>query len=172
MSSNPREPSLQDEDGIGEHLSEGVERIEEGLSDFEHQLLREVRSLHEHLDQLERKQRAYVVSRHHWLGHLIKDLEYNPSTQYKIHITAAWFWIANLVIVLIVQFVFPDQWALIAVLYVAIVSLYANLATDYGAASAALAAMERPPLPEIPGEPAARFIEPLPPEPPVAQSRT
>lgn len=90
--------------------------------------------------------------RHGWLKLFVHDLEYNPQTQYKVHLYAAYFWVINAIAVTIALFAFPDQWNMIAVFYVALVSLYANFATDYGAMSATLAAMGQMPLPEIPVE--------------------
>lgn len=114
----------------------------------EEEILQEIDKLHKKLDHLHARQ----YMRHGWLKHLLHDLEYNPYTQYRVHITASYFWIVNIFVVLLVQQLFSDAWSQIAVLYVAIVSLYANFATDYGAASASLAAMGSNPLPEVPGE--------------------
>lgn len=90
--------------------------------------------------------------RHGWLRPILHDLEYNPHTQYRVHIGAAYFWIVSAVPILVFFFGWPDQWLQYGVLITLIYSLYANFATDYGAASAALAAGGGTPLPEIPTE--------------------
>jgi len=91
--------------------------------------------------------------RHGWLSVVIKDLETDPQTQYKVHLWAVRIWLVNMLAAVIVFAVAQGVWARISVLYLVIVSLYANAATDYGAMSAALAVQHEPPLPEIPGEP-------------------
>jgi hypothetical protein len=118
----------------------------------EEQILEEIKRLNARLDHMHRRN-----MRHGWLRHILHDLEYNPETQYKVHIRASYFWAVNLVVALILQIFFNDLWDNIAIFYVAVVSLYANFATDYGAASAALAAMHETPLPEIPGPTGAKI---------------
>ena len=111
-----------------------------------HALRREVatlRAVHLHATRL----------RHGWLRAVIHDLEYNPRTQYTVHIRAAYFWLVSAIPILILFFGFPTEWLAWGVLVTLLYSLYANFATDYGAASAALAAMGQQPLPEIPTEP-------------------
>ena len=93
-------------------------------------------------------------TRHGWLKPLLRDLETNPRTQFKVHVIGAYFWLVTAIPILVLFFAFPDLWLSIGVLITLLYSLYANFATDYGAASAALAAMGRLPLPEIPTEPA------------------
>lgn len=85
--------------------------------------------------------------RHQWaisLGRaLAKDkrrFETDVKLQLKIHQIASYVWIVNFVLAVIVFFAFPGLWAHASVLYLVLVSLYANFATDYGAVSAALAA--------------------------------
>jgi len=112
-------------------------------------LMREIRLLHQKIDAV---QRTPLVMRHGWLRHFIKDLEYNPKTQYKVHLVAMWIWTASMLTVVLVFFLASHFWALVSVLYLVCISLYANWATDYGAMSAALAAMGQPPLPEVPLE--------------------
>lgn len=114
----------------------------------EEEILQEIGKLHQKLDRAHYNQ----IVRHGWLRHLLHDLEYNPKTQYRVHITASYFWIVSAVPILFFFFGFPTQWIQYGVLVTLIYSLYANFATDYGAASAALAAMHEDPLPEIPGE--------------------
>jgi hypothetical protein len=91
--------------------------------------------------------------RHGWLRFVIHDLEYNPKKQYRIHIAAAYFWILTATPILFLFFGFPEQWLQWGVVITLLHSLYANFATDYGAASAALAAIGNASLPEVPIEP-------------------
>lgn len=108
---------------------------------------REMRSLHAKVDSANR-----TPLRHGWLKHILRDLETNPETQYKVHLYAMYWWTLNFALVLIL-FVFGNGvWQRISVLYLVLVSLYANWATDYGAMSAALAAKGQTPLPELPLE--------------------
>lgn len=95
--------------------------------------------------------------RHGWLRHLVKGLEDDPVLQYKVHIWAVRVWLVNMLAVLAVYVLANGVWQRASVLYLVLVSLYANLATDYGAASAAMAAGGLGPraLPEIPLEPPA-----------------
>lgn len=115
---------------------------------FEERILDDVARLHERLDAMQHRSRV----RHGWLKYVLHDLEYNPNTQYRVHISASYFWIVSAVPILIFFFAFPDEWLKYGVLITLIYSLYANFATDYGAASAALAAMGQAPLPEVPGK--------------------
>lgn len=78
--------------------------------------------------------------RHGWLKHFIKDFETNPALQYRIHMTFTYVWVVNMALVLAVFLFLPRVWAALSVLYLLLVSLYANFATDYGAVSAAIAA--------------------------------
>jgi len=63
-----------------------------------------------------------------------------------------WWWAINFIAVIMVFAFANHTWQVISVLYLVLVSLYANWATDYGAMSAALAAEQRAPLPEVPLE--------------------
>lgn len=119
------------------------------MTPVEAQLLGEIEALHKKLDRLQLSHRRQFAARS-WLGPVLHDLEYNPKTQYRVHITASYFWIISAIPILIFFFGFPDQWLQYGVLVTLIYSLYANFATDYGAASAALAAMHEAPLPVIP----------------------
>lgn len=83
---------------------------------------------------------APIHLRHGWLKHFIKDFETNPQTQYKIHMFFTYFWLCNMALALSVFLFAPAFWSKASVLYLVIVSLYANFATDYGAVSAAEAA--------------------------------
>lgn len=115
---------------------------------IESETLTEIKALHAKLDRLERMS----TSRHGWLKIFIHDLEYNPKTQFKVHFYAALYWLANFPVILFLFFVFPEVWLQVGLLVTLVYSIYANLATDYGAMSAALAAQQQTPLPEIPLE--------------------
>lgn len=66
----------------------------------------------------------------------------DPEFQYRWHLVATYFWVVNFVVA-IACFVFAQGfWQRISVLYLVLVSLYANFATDYGAVSAAEAAKQ------------------------------
>jgi hypothetical protein len=54
------------------------------------------------------------------------------------------FWLANAVIVIAVFALAPAVWKQVSVLYLVLVSLYANWATDHGAMTAAEAAAKGP----------------------------
>jgi Na+/phosphate symporter len=112
-------------------------------------LLREIMLLHQKVDALSR---TPLPLRHAWVKHILHDFEYNPVTQYKVHLAAMWVWTVSIVTV-VCLFAFANRfWQIVSVLYLVCISLYANWATDYGAMSAALAAQQLPPLPEVPLE--------------------
>lgn len=48
----------------------------------------------------------------------------------RFHGFAAWFWFANFFAVIAVYFWAPNTWANASILYLALVSIYANFATD------------------------------------------
>ncbi len=48
----------------------------------------------------------------------------------KFHGFGAWFWAANFPVVIAVYFLAPQVWANVSILYLALVSVYANFATD------------------------------------------
>jgi len=73
---------------------------------------------------------------------LVRKIEGDPATQYKMHRFAMRFWLFNAIAVLIVFFAAPATWTKVSVLYLVLVSLYANVATDFGAMSAAEAAAD------------------------------
>lgn len=88
-----------------------------------------------------------IPTRHAWIiklcSALAKDkqrFETDTKLQLRIHQIASYVWIVNFFVALFVFFAFPGFWAHASVLYLVLVSLYANFATDYGAVSAALAA--------------------------------
>lgn len=88
-----------------------------------------------------------IPTRHAWLLAIFRALakdkerfETDAKLQFKIHKIASYFWIVNFFVALFVFFAFPAFWSHASVLYLVLVSLYANFATDYGAVSASLAA--------------------------------
>jgi hypothetical protein len=117
--------------------------------DFEGRLLKELELLHRKVDAMNRRA---LPRGHSWLKHVIKDFEYNPVTQYKVHLVAMWVWTASMITVVCLFTLANHFWQIVSVLYLVLISLYANWATDYGAMSAALAAQDLAPLPEVPLE--------------------
>jgi hypothetical protein len=117
--------------------------------DFEDRMLKEMELLHRKVDAI---YHTALPRRHRWVKHIIKDFEYNPVTQYKVHLFAMWVWTASMVTVVCVFTLANHFWQIVSVLYLVLISLYANWATDYGAMSAALAAQDQAPLPEVPLE--------------------
>lgn len=83
---------------------------------------------------------AVGPGRHGWLKHIVSGLETDPHVQYKVHLHAVQFWLLSMC--LVVGIFFGDQafWLKVSVLYLVLISLYANLATDYGSMSASMAA--------------------------------
>jgi hypothetical protein len=92
-------------------------------------------------------------SRHGWLRFVVKDLETNPRTQYKVHLYGAVYWLVNFPLVTLLFFYEPALWLKLGIFITLVYSIYANFATDYGGMSAAMASFGSDPLPEIPGEP-------------------
>ena len=78
--------------------------------------------------------------RHHWIRHLVKDFETNPTFQYHFHLVMMAFWILNAIVGTIIMILAPHLWLQVGVYYVFILSIYANWDTDYDAVSASLAA--------------------------------
>jgi hypothetical protein len=97
-------------------------------------------------------------TRHRWLRVVIKDLETNPHSQYKVHLWGMWYWVINFPLVTALFFFAPGLWIRVGLLVTLIYSIYANFATDYGAMSAAMAAYGVAPLPVIPGEPSVDAV--------------
>ena len=75
---------------------------------------------------------------------LFRRLEGDPKTQYMWHKWAMRFWLINAVAVVAVFTFAPSVWMRASVLYLVLVSLYANWCTDFGALSAAEAAADEP----------------------------
>ena len=70
----------------------------------------------------------------------LNDLEYNAKAQYKFNRAATLFWLLNMPGVIGLEFVFPKFWFKISVMYLIQCSLWALVATHFGAMSASLAA--------------------------------
>ena len=69
----------------------------------------------------------------------VHQLEYDPATQYKFHFTLTWFWFISMVALPAVPILWGSS---LPALVVQEISLWANLATHFGAMSAALAAKQ------------------------------
>jgi hypothetical protein len=111
--------------------------------------LTEIKKLRTELEAF-RAQRNMVVMRHGWLKFVVKDLETNPKTQYKVHLYGAVYWLINFPLVAALFFLAPAIWLKWGIFITLVYSIYANFATDYGAMSAAMASFGVSPLPEIP----------------------
>jgi hypothetical protein len=94
-----------------------------------------------------------VHIRHGWVSLLVKDLSTNPYTQYKVHMWGAIYWLINFPLICCLFFFTPTLWLKLGIFITLLYSIYANLATDYGAMSAAEAAFGQPTPPPIPLEP-------------------
>lgn len=66
----------------------------------------------------------------------------DPHFQYRLHLIATYMWLVNMIAALCVFVFAPGFWQRFSVLYLVLVSLYANFATDYGAVPGAEAAIE------------------------------
>jgi len=97
-----------------------------------------------------RANRNATVMRHGWLKVVVKDLETNPHTQYKVHLYGVIYWLINFPLVAALFFGEPTLWLKWGVFITLVYSIYANFATDYGAMSAAMASFGNAPLPELP----------------------
>ena len=82
----------------------------------------------------------------------VTALESDPMVQYRVHRWGAIYWLANFPVFIYLFFWQRSFWDTAGVFVILVYSLYANLATDYGAMSAALAAQGKPMLPELPLE--------------------
>jgi hypothetical protein len=126
-------------------------------------LIAEVRELRADVARLH-SAHAAVHIRHGWMSVLFKDLSTNPYTQYKVHMWGAIYWLINFPLICCLFFFTPTLWLKLGIFITLIYSIYANLATDYGAMSAAEAAFGEPTPPPIPLEP----TPPVPFEPPTS----
>lgn len=104
----------------------------------EEELLREVRTLSERIEGL----RRLHVSRARWPRVFARDLAINPDAQYRVHLIGVMYWLINLPVMTWLFFAhMADIWLQWGLYITLMYSIYANLATDYGAMSAAIAAM-------------------------------
>lgn len=112
----------------------------------------ELRQLRAEVASLTRKvtRASFPPVRHGWMKFAVKDLETNPHTQYKVHYWGAIYWLINFPLVTLLFFLEPALWLKLGIFITLIYSIYANFATDYGSMSAAMAAFDDHPLPEIP----------------------
>jgi hypothetical protein len=94
--------------------------------------------------------RGPVPFRYGWLKFVIKDLETNPHTQYRVHFYGVLYWLLNFPLITLLFFFEPTLWLKLGIFITLIYSIYANFATDYGSMSAAMAAYGGQPLPAIP----------------------
>ena len=108
----------------------------------------QVADLHRHVLATQR----LAPVRHGWLKYVIKDLETNPRTQYKVHLYGAVYWLVNFPLITLLFFFEPALWLKLGIFITLVYSIYANFATDYGSMSAAMASFGEHPLPEIPVE--------------------
>src|ERR1700684_4570112 len=102
-------------------------------------LIAEVRQLRADVARLHAAHTAVHI-RHGWMGMLLKDLSTNPYTQYKVHMWGAIYWLINFPLICCLFFFTPTLWVKLGIFITLIYSIYSNLATDYGAMSAAEAA--------------------------------
>ena len=75
---------------------------------------------------------------------LFRRFEGDPKTQYAWHKWAMRFWLVNAVAVVAVFVFAPAVWRQVSVLYLVLVSVYANWSTEFGAMAAAEAAAKGP----------------------------
>jgi hypothetical protein len=115
-------------------------------------LIAEVRQLRADVARLHAAHTAVHIQ-HGWMGLILKDLSTNPYTQYKVHMWGAIYWLVNFPLICCLFFFTPTLWLKLGIFITLIYSIYANLATDYGAMSAAEAAFGEPQPPPIPLEP-------------------
>ena len=122
------------------------------MTDAEQVLLDEIQHLRAELAKLNRVSVSHAAVRHSWLKLIIRDLETNPHTQYKVHWWGVIYWLINFPLVTCLFLFAPGIWDEVGIFITLIYSIYANFATDYGAMSAAMAAYNGEHLPEIPLE--------------------
>jgi hypothetical protein len=114
-------------------------------------LIAEVRALRADVARLHATRAP--VRMHGWMNVVFKDLSTNPYTQYKVHKWGAIYWLINFPLICALFFFTPGLWLKLGIFITLIYSIYSNLATDYGAMSAAEAAFGQAQPPPIPLEP-------------------
>jgi hypothetical protein len=129
-------------------MTESTGNMDEATPDP--QLRDEIARLH---SEIARLNLAVSRPRYGWLGFVIKDLETNPHTQYKVHLYGVVYWLINFPMIIALFFLLPALWLKLGIFITLMYSIYANFATDYGAMSAAMAAFGQDPPREIPLEP-------------------
>lgn len=67
----------------------------------------------------------------------INTFEHDPDFQVRFHFAAMVFWLVNAALGVLCYILLPRTWVSIGVLYVFLLSIYANWDTDYDAVSAA-----------------------------------
>jgi hypothetical protein len=67
----------------------------------------------------------------------LRRLEYDPIVQYKFNLWCAWIWLLQMPLVAIALIFFNQFWIQISIFYVAEASVWALVATHFGAMSAA-----------------------------------
>ncbi|HEX7355253.1 MAG TPA: hypothetical protein VF288_10525 [Mycobacteriales bacterium] len=81
------------------------------------------------------------MRRHGWAYRVIDGLENDHRKQINFHRWAIVFWLANVPAAVVIMLLWPGLWATIGILYVLLLSLYANADTDFDAMSAAQGAL-------------------------------
>lgn len=109
--------------------------------------------LHDLQTEIRHLKMIALQPRHGFLRLFVRDLETNPRSQYSVHRWGVWFWLANFPAVTALFFFSPAIWLRWGLYVTLLYSLYANLSTDYGGMSAAMAAAGNGTLPPIPVEP-------------------
>lgn len=79
--------------------------------------------------------------KHSWVRRVVDDFETNHRFQARFHLTMMTFWEIMTVVVILGYFFTPGVWLRASVLYLVIISHYANWDTDFDALSASQAAM-------------------------------
>jgi hypothetical protein len=97
---------------------------------------------------------------HRWFQVVWRDLEVDPYLQYQVHRWGSYWWLFNFLACSALFFFGPVIWLKWGLYITLMYSIYANLATDYGSMSAAMAAFGRPPLPPIPASPVIAIMTP------------
>ena len=95
-------------------------------------LIAEVRQLRVDVARLHAAHTSAHI-RHGWMKPFFKDLSTNPYTQYKVHMWGAIYWLINFPLICCLFFLTPTLWLKLGIFITLIYSIYANLATDYGA---------------------------------------
>jgi hypothetical protein len=72
----------------------------------------------------------------------LRRVEGNPATQYKVHQFMSRIWIVMTPVAITVCVCWPAVWLKVSIVYVVIISHYANWAGDAGAMAAANAASD------------------------------